>query len=90
MISILVNDQRERELPNVGLLRLRDPESGSMVTIDTASRRQREAFKKMQVLESEKRDAVFCRLKMNPIHLSTGEDYVEPLKRFFHSREARH
>ena len=90
VIPILVNDQRERELPNVGLLRLRDPESGSMVTIDTASRRQREAFKKMQVLESEKRDAVFCRLKMNPIHLSTGEDYVEPLKRFFHSREARH
>ena len=88
MIPIMVNDQREWELPNVGLLRLRDPESGSMVTIDTGSRRHRDAFQKMQTLEAEKRESIFRRLKMDPIRLATGEDYVEPLKRFFHRREA--
>ena len=88
VIPILVNDQRELDLPNVGLLRLRDPESGSMVTIDTSSRRHRDAFQRMQMVESEKRDAIFRRLKMSPIRLTTGEDYVEPLKRFFHRREA--
>ena len=88
VIPILISDQREQELPNVGLLRLRDPESGSMVTIDTSSRRHREAFRKMQELEAANRDAIFRRLKMQPIRLSTGEDYVDPLKRFFHRREA--
>ncbi len=88
VIPIMVNDQRELELPNVGLLRLRDPESGKMVTIDTASRRHRDAFQQLQVAEAEKRDAIFRRLKMNPIRLATGEDYVEPLKRFFHRRES--
>lgn len=88
VIPVMVNDQRELELPNVGLLRLRDPESGRMVTVDTASRRHRAAFQKLQVAEAEKRDAVFRRLKMNPIRVATGEDYVEPLKRFFHRREA--
>jgi len=88
VIPVMVSDQRELELPNVGLLRLRDPESGCMVTVDTASRRHRAAFQKLQVAEAEKRDAVFRRLKMNPIRVATGEDYVEPLKRFFHRREA--
>ena len=88
VIPVMVSDQRELELPNVGLLRLRDPESGRMVTVDTASRRHRAAFQKLQVAEAEKRDAVFRRLKMNPIRVATGEDYVEPLKRFFHRREA--
>ena len=88
VIPVMVNDQRELDLPNVGLLRLRDPESGSMVTVDTASRRHREAFRKLQVTEAEKRDAIFRRLKLNPIRLATGEDYVDPLKRFFHRREA--
>jgi len=88
VIPILISDQREQELPNVGLLRLRDPESGSMVTIDTSSRRHREAFRKMQELDAANRDAIFRRLKMQPIRLSTGEDYVDPLKRFFHRREA--
>ncbi len=88
VIPIMVNDQREFDLPNVGLLRLRDPESGNMVTIDTASRRHRDTFQKLQLAEAEKRDAIFRRLKMNPIRLATGEDYVDPLKRYFHRREA--
>lgn len=90
VIPIMVNDQRELDLPNVGLLRLRDPESGRMITVDTASRRHRDAFKKLQASEAEKRDAIFRRLKMSPIRVATGEDYVEPLKRFFHRRETEH
>lgn len=88
VIPVLISDQREQELPNVGLLQLRDPESGKMVIIDTSSRRHREAFRKMQELETANRDALFQRLRMQPIRLATGEDFVDPLKRFFHRREA--
>jgi hypothetical protein len=34
------------------------------------------------------RDALFRKLRLDPIHVYTGEDFVEPLKRFFHRRES--
>jgi hypothetical protein len=37
--------------------------------------------------QAESRDAMFRRLRLQPIHLDTGQDYVEPLQRFFHRRE---
>lgn len=87
VIPIVVGDRRERELPNVGLLRLRDPESGRMVSIDTSSARHRRAFVDMMAARTQATDAMFRRMRMEPIRLFTGEDYVEPLQRFFHRRE---
>ena len=88
VIPMVISDEREAELPNVGLIRLRDPESGNMVTIDSSSRRHRQAFRDMNLKRIENRDSLFRRLRMQPIRIATGEDYVEPLQRFFHRREA--
>ena len=87
VIPIVISDPREANLPNVGLLRLRDAESGQMITIDTASRRHRQAFQHRMQQRAESRDAIFRRLRLQPICISTGQDYVEPLQRFFHQRE---
>lgn len=87
VIPIVVGDRRERELPNVGLLRLRDPESGRVVSIDTASSRHRRAYAEMMAARTQATDAMFRRMRMEPIRLFTGEDFVEPLKAFFHRRE---
>jgi uncharacterized protein (DUF58 family) len=87
LIPMVITDPREATIPNVGLLRLRDAESGKMITIDTASRRHRQAFAAMMQNNADARAAMFRRMGLQPIHLSTGEDYVEPLRRFFHRRE---
>jgi uncharacterized protein (DUF58 family) len=87
LIPMVITDPREATIPNVGLLRLRDAESGKMITIDTASRRHRQAFAAMMQNNVDTRAAMFRRMGLQPIHLSTGEDYVEPLRRFFHRRE---
>jgi uncharacterized protein (DUF58 family) len=89
VIPMVVADRREVELPRVGLLRLRDAETGKMIMIDTSSRRHREAYRRLMQQKAESRDALFGRLRLQPIRISTGEDYVEPLQRFFRQREMR-
>lgn len=87
VIPLVIDDPRESSLPNVGMICLRDAESGNLVTIDTASRRHRQAYAAMMRRRTEVRDEIFRRMRLQPIRLSTGEDYVEPLRRFFHRRE---
>lgn len=89
VIPMVVSDRREADLPNVGLLNLRDPESGKLISIDTASRRHRQAFRERMHHQVKQRDELFRRVGLQPILLQTGDDYVEPLQRFFHRREQR-
>ncbi len=89
VIPMVITDRRESELPNVGLMRLRDAESGRMVAIDSSSRRHRDAYRVMMQAKAEARDAMLRKLRLQPIRISTGEDYVEPLQRFFHRRETQ-
>lgn len=87
IIPIVVGDQREQTMPNVGLIRLRDAESGRTIMLDTASRKNREMFKQHAERQAEAREALFRKLKLDSIQLTTGEDFIEPLKKFFRYRE---
>jgi uncharacterized protein (DUF58 family) len=89
VIPMMVGDRREAELPNVGILRLRDAETGEMITVDTASGRHRREFRERMHRKLRQREELFRRLGLEPIQFRTGEDYVEPLQRFFHQRERR-
>ena len=87
IVPIAVNDRRELEMPNLGLIELRDAETGTIRTIDTASRHQRRMFAQTARQAMARRDAIFRRLKMDPIQIYTGEDFVEPIRQYFHRRE---
>lgn len=89
IIPVVIGDRREAELPNVGLVRLRDEETGEVILVDTSSRRNRELFRKLNQEQAEWRDGLFRRLRMEPIRLETGHDFVEPLRRYFSKREGR-
>lgn len=89
IIPIVINDRRERELPNVGLIRLRDGETGRTVSVDTSSRKQREVYKNRMAERADEREMMFRRMRLQPMQIWTGEDYVEPLQRYFHRREMR-
>lgn len=87
LIPVVVSDRREQELPDVGLLPLRDAESGVVRWVDTSSRNHRFLFQRSVSKRQQTRDDLFRKLGLRPIHISTGEDYVEPLQRFFRLRE---
>lgn len=89
VIPIAISDPREAVMPNVGLVRLQDEETGEVVSLDTASPKTRERFASLYRQQSEARDRLFRRSKLTPIRLETGRDIVEPLLKYFHKRESR-
>ncbi len=89
VIPILIGDERERELPNVGLVELLDAETGQLVTLDTSNRQQRKQYAAAMDAQGAERDRLFRMLKLDTINLTTGDDFVDPLRKFFHKRESR-
>src|SRR3954470_7862157 len=87
IVPLVVADEREFRMPRVGLVRLRDAETGKMVVLDTFSRANRRAYEQMARRQAAEREALFRCLGINPIQIYTGEVFVEPLQRFFHKRE---
>jgi hypothetical protein len=86
-IALQLVDPRERELPNVGLVAVRDPESSRWRYLDTGSRRVRDAFQR----RGQEFDATLTRALrrrgVDVVRLETGRPYVEPLLAFFQMRE---
>ncbi len=89
IIPVVVHDRREMELPNVGLLSVRDAETGATVLVDTGSKRNRQRYAELSRVQRQRRDALFQRLRLQPLELETGRDLVEPLRKFFFKREGR-
>ena len=89
LIPVLVEDPREFELPNVGLIRLQDSETGEFVLVDTAVRKNRELYRKLALERRANLLSEFKKLKTTPLILNTAEDMAEPVRRYFHAREAR-
>jgi uncharacterized protein (DUF58 family) len=86
-IAVQLRDPRERELPDVGLLALRDPESDRWGYVDTGSRFVRDRFRH-QVDEFDGALGRFLRRQgVDLIRLETGQTYVDPLLAFFRMRE---
>ena len=86
IIPIAIADQRELEVPNIGMVRLKDNETGEVVTLDTSSKKHRELYRQAAERQREQRDEMFRRIKLDPIQLMTGQDYAEPIREFFHRR----
>jgi uncharacterized protein (DUF58 family) len=89
LVAIDVGDRREFELPEVGLLEMRDAESGELVLLDTTSRVVRDAWTTQAIADSERRLGWMRRHRIDRLPLQTGESFVETLSAFFRRREAR-
>lgn len=89
IIPFVIADRREMEMPNVGLIRLRDAETGQTVQLDTANHAARKTYREYADRLNSQRDALFRKLRLDPIHFYTGEDFVEPLQKFFRRRELK-
>ena len=86
IIPVVIGDRRELEMPNVGMIELQDSETGQVTQFDTASRRNRELFSQRAKSQIAEQDNLFRRLKIEPIRIMTGEDYVDPIREYFHRR----
>lgn len=89
VIPVVVGDQREFQWPSVGMVRLRDPESGRMIDVDTNSRSTRHRIQTMMQQQSEATDRMLRRMRLEPLRLMTGQDFVDPLAKYFQKRHAQ-
>jgi uncharacterized protein (DUF58 family) len=83
---IKVHDPRERFLPNVGIVHVKDSETGAAAWVDTASRKMRSDYARWfgQVSEHEKK--LFNRYQIDSVDIATNADYVKGLMTFFANR----
>ena len=84
-----VDDPSEATLPDVGMARFVDPESGESIDVDTSDPRVRASFNSLATAERDARRSMLRRLAIDEIAISTGNGYLEPLLRFFRARERR-
>jgi uncharacterized protein (DUF58 family) len=89
VIALTLNDPREAELPDVGLLDVVDMETGARAVIDTTDRRAREAYARRNEEARERRRRTLAALGVDEVALHTDRSYVEPLLRAFKARERR-
>jgi uncharacterized protein (DUF58 family) len=89
VVAVTVDDPSERNLPDIGIARLLDPETGETVEVDTSSKTVREIYSQRVTAEREERKHLLRRLAIDEVLVHTEGGVVEPLLRFFRQRETR-
>jgi uncharacterized protein (DUF58 family) len=87
IVALTLNDPRERELSDVGLLEVEDAESGERIVLDTGSARVRETWRRRDEEARERRRRTLAAVGVEEVPLSTDASYVEPLLRAFRARK---
>ena len=81
--AIQIYDRRDAEMPNVGLLKVKDPETGARVWTDTSLASVRNAYGQAWRDQQEALENVYTKTGMNHVSIRTDEDYVKSLMRLF-------
>jgi len=89
VIALRILDQAERELPDAGIVHLRDPESGQLVSINSSSKKLRKRYNDYLEKEDELLLEQFRKMKIDLITLFTDKPYAPELRKFFKMRIRR-
>jgi uncharacterized protein (DUF58 family) len=89
LIAIDVSDPAERAFPNMGLITLRDLETGEKRIVDSSRKDLREAYQSYSDERRQERKGLFHKVGAGYLHVPDG-DYASRLQRFFKKRELRH
>jgi uncharacterized protein (DUF58 family) len=86
LVALRIYDKREQELPDVGLLKLMDNETGILKWIDTSDKKVRTQF----IVNAKKREdelkSIFNRSGVDTANINTSESYIVPLTNLFKRR----
>jgi uncharacterized protein (DUF58 family) len=89
VLAIEIRDPREQELPNMGELRLVDPETGRQLRVDTGNRRLRERFAAAAAQERVDLAHDLANAGIDHLVLSTSGEWLRGFARFLKSRHRR-
>ncbi len=84
--AIQVYDKRDANLPDVGLIRVSDLETGRELWVDTSSKKVRQTYDKWWYDRQQTMTATLNRCKVDCASIATDDDYVKALMTLFHQR----
>ena len=89
IIGIQLYDPMEKDLPEIGMVKVHDPETGEQFWIDTGSYRERTNFSATRAKQFERFKKNCEQINFDLIQISINEDFVEPIMTYFKKREKR-
>lgn len=86
VVAIQVYDRRETDLPAVGLIKIKDAETGSEQWVDSSSANVRQAYRNWWQSRQQKMDESFKKCRVDSVSICTEDDYVKALIALFDKR----
>jgi len=89
LIAVRIFDERETELPKIGLIKGKNAETGKLNWVDTSNAATRKNYKNWYSNIDKNLNDFFARNGIDSVNISTDQDYIKPLIQLFKKREAR-
>lgn len=86
---LFVNDKKEFNLSNMGLVQFTDAENGNSLWVDTSDRQTRENFKNYRIQQQNDNMNELTKYGIDNVQMLCGEDYIKQLVKLFAKRERR-
>ncbi len=86
IVALKISDPVESEIPDIGLIKVADSETGAEKWIDTSSKATRDAYAGWWAGHLERNRNIFKRCAVDATEFKTNVDYVKPLMNFFKNR----
>jgi uncharacterized protein (DUF58 family) len=86
VVALRIYDERETELPDIGMIKLKDAETGNYTWVDSSDRRARDIYRKWWDDLSVQLDNNFRKSGVDYVNISTNHDYVRSLMSLFKKR----
>lgn len=86
VVALKIYDDRERELPKIGMMKVKDAESGNYVWINSNSRKTRKIYNDWWKNHTARLDGMFKKCGVDYVFINTKEDYVKSLMSLFRMR----
>ncbi|MGE0089981.1 MAG: DUF58 domain-containing protein [Bacteroidales bacterium] len=86
VIALKIYDKRETELPDIGLIRLKDAETGQYAWVDTSSEQLRNHYSGWWRKNEQLTNEILSKAGVDFVSIATDEDYVKPLIKLFKKR----
>lgn len=86
LIALRLYDPAMLELPNVGLLQIRDAETGQSILINSSSAKVRKQHALWWISQQKELDELFVREHIDYTSIATHKDYIRPLQKLFNNR----
>ena len=87
IVAIKITDEKEKTLPDLGLVKIFDPETKGTMWIDTSSKEVRNEFAENYREHSKQVNEIFRKYGIDNVEISTGQDHVKQLMKLFKQRE---